>query len=311
MSASGRQFSEISQPRTRSGSSPHRQQVLAALVCLLAVELLAGRPDSRADDSPRATTQDKSKSSLADRRFAFMQERIDLARFTSNDPKFPTVIVSKPLFRYSDPSRQVISAGVWKLGDTGRPKALIATELYRDRRGKPCFSVEYSSLTDQPFEMDWSEMRWSPSTTDYDFVPLPGATPPESTAAKRSIQLREQARRFQASEINEGERCELRLLSQPIDRYVPSNADHADGAIFVYAYGTNPELVLFIESADGRTWQYAVGRMTGAEDVSATLDGTTVWTGPPLGKKPTSPFIGSESFPKIPGIADDGSDLPE
>ena len=47
--------------------------------------------------------------------------------------------VSKPLLRYSDPTRGttaanvLIDATVWRLGEQGRPTALITLEIYRAR----------------------------------------------------------------------------------------------------------------------------------------------------------------------------------
>lgn len=54
-------------------------------------------------------------------------------------------------------------------------------------------------------------------------------------------------------------------------------------------FGTNPEIVLFLES-DGTDWTYAAGRMTGAETVTMTLDVETVSDGPPLESGPSPPI---------------------
>jgi hypothetical protein len=151
-------------------------------------------------------------------------------------------------------------------------------------------------------------VRWSPSKTLYEFKPIPNAPAPEKTAPRRLIQIREIAKRFASHEVVNVEKCELRLLPQPVDRYVPSTADRSDGAMFFFTFGTNPELVLLIES-DGQNWNYAAGRMTGAEVVVLTLDNVIAWEGAPLQKGFDSPFTGSIAPIEIPGIAADGTEI--
>ena len=124
------------------------------------------------------------------------------------------------------------------------------------------------------------------------------------------LQLRAIAKRFAGEELVGKEKCELRLLPQPIDRYTPSSADRADGAIFIAAFGTNPEAVLFIES-DGKAWNYAAGRLAGASTISLTIDGATAWEGAPVRYGSNSPYTASNAVADIPGIAPDGGEIKE
>lgn len=154
------------------------------------------------------------------------------------------------------------------------------------------------------------DIKWSAPGTLYEFKAVPNGPVPEKTALRRLIQMREIAKRFVAVEEVDKERCELRLLTQPVDRYVPSNTENADGAIFLFAFGTNPEVVLMLES-DGTKWNYAAGRMTGAQSVSLTIDDVIAWQGLPLQKGNESPYTGSISPIEIPGVGSDGSELKE
>ncbi len=261
-----------------------------------------------ADESTLAT---KSRDDvLARQRLEAMQQRIEAAETESREPGFPTKFASKPIFRFSDPARGCVAAAVWKLGDTGRPKALITTELHRTTFGKPCIAYEYSSLTATKFSVRSDDIKWSAPGTLYEFKAVPNGPVPEKTALRRLIQMREIAKRFVAVEEVDKERCELRLLTQPVDRYVPSNAENADGAIFLFAFGTNPEVVLMLES-DGTKWNFAAGRMTGAQSVSMTIDDVIAWQGLPLQKGNESPYTGSISPIEIPGVGSDGSELKE
>lgn len=261
-----------------------------------------------ADESTLAT---KSRDEvLARQRLEAMQQRIEAAETESREPGFPTKFAPKPIFRFSDPARGCVAAAVWKLGDTGRPKALITTELHRTTFGKSCIAYEYSSLTATKFSVRSDDIKWSAPGTLYEFKAVPNGPVPEKTALRRLIQMREIAKQFVAVEEVDKERCELRLLTQPVDRYVPSNAENADGAIFLFAFGTNPEVVLILES-DGTNWNYAAGRMTGAQSVSLMIDDVIAWQGLPLQKGNESPYTGSISPIEIPGVGSDGSELKE
>ena len=153
-----------------------------------------------------------------------------------------------------------------------------------------------------------------PKGTALEFKPVPDAPPPDETAPRRLRQMRAIVNRFTGvevragAEVREKERCELRLLPQPIDRYTPSSADRADGAIFIAAFGTNPEAVLFIES-DGKAWNYAVGRLCGATTISLSIDRKTAWEGAPVRYSVDSPYTASNAHAEIPGIAPDGSEI--
>ncbi len=286
----------------------NRQSVrlLNRLFCLIGIVIgmtcVVPAEEQKSDAKGRAEV-------LATQRLELMQKRVTAAQIKSEIAGFPKQIAAKPIFKYSDPARGYVAAAVWKLGDQGRPRALLATELNPKHYGRPFISYELISLTSAPFSLSSQDIKWSPSRTLYQFKPIRNAPAPEKTAPRRLIQLREIAKRFASNEEVDKEKCELRLLPQPVDRYTPSDVDRADGAIFLFTFGTNPEVVLLIES-DGKTWSYAAGRMTGAEVVVLTLDNELAWQGAPLQKGPESPFTGSIAPVDIPGIAADGSELP-
>lgn len=245
---------------------------------------------------------------LSTQRFELMQKRIANVKVSSPEDGFPVQFAAKPLFRYSDPARGYVSAAVWKLGEAGRPRAFITTELHRSFRGSPRIVYEYLSLTPTRFSATSSDMRWAPEGTELEFKPVPGTQAPEETPQRRLLQLRAITKRFAGDEMVGKEKCELRLLPQPVDRYTPSSADRADGAIFLMVYGTNPEAALFIES-DGKAWSYAAGRLAAASRIALTIDGTTAWEGPPSRYGFNRPYTASNSPADIPGIAPDGSEI--
>lgn len=123
------------------------------------------------------------------RRFELMESRVAALKIESAAAGFPSQFAAKPIFKYSDPARGYVAASVWKLGDQGRPKALLAVELDRNTYGKPCISYERSSLTETPFTTTVEGVVWSPKGTQYRFQPLPGAPEPAKTPQLRLIQM--------------------------------------------------------------------------------------------------------------------------
>jgi hypothetical protein len=255
-------------------------------------------------------TQQSRSEALASERFEMIRRHVAAAEIRADEAGFPTRFAARPIFKYSDPARGHVAAAVWKLGDEGRPRAILASELDRFNNGKPCISHEYSSLTTTPFSIGLDGMHWTPNGTLYEFKVFPEAPAPEKTPPRRLLQIRELAKRFAGHEVVGNEKCELRLLPQPVDRYVPSKAERADGAIFFLTFGTNPEVMLLIES-DGKQWSYAAGRMTGAQEVVLTLDQAIAWEGAPLQKGNNAPFTGSIAPVDIPGISADGREIDE
>lgn len=244
---------------------------------------------------------------LAADRLETMRAWVLAADVKSAEPGFPAKFVEKPLLRYSDAGSGYVSAAVWKLGETGRPKAILICELRLYDR--PNIAYELISLTETPFSSKSTDMNWSPKGTQYEFKPITGAPKPAKLPQHRLKQMRDLAARFSGNEVVAGNRSVLRLLPQPIDRYQPGG-DETDGAIFVLAWGTNPELMLLIET-DGNEWKYATGRTSGAESLELKLDDEQVWQGPPVNPGITSPYTCSIAPITIPGFDANGREIEE
>jgi hypothetical protein len=124
--------------------------------------------------------------------------------------------------------------------------------------------------------------RWAPTAPAVEMKPLPGAPAPAVTAAKRLTQLKEQARRFSGTQdVEELTRTlvNLRLIPREIERYTPAGNEQADGAVFLFANGRNPSVVLLIET-DGKEWLYGMGRLSLPSTLTMRLDDELVWTAP-------------------------------
>jgi hypothetical protein len=220
-------------------------------------------------------------------------------------------LLPAPLHRWTDPAREYSDGTLWAWGGSGRPSALFTLELHKDTKHNIYWSYEFITLAQGPVAVEGSgltpleidhatavegaELRWSPRDTILEFHPLPKAPKAASTAAARQRQTRELLKRFAACEYlgDEPTQYELRLLPQPIHRYADPPAGLVDGAIFVYAYGTNPEIVLVLEAqsvAGARpVWQYGCARMTTASP-EVTLDGKPIWTLPKATQTPDAAY---------------------
>jgi hypothetical protein len=192
-----------------------------------------------------------------------------------------------PILRYSDPARIYPAAGLWRLGETGRPPLLVSLEYWtRAETDEPRIMFEFISFTDQKLELKAdAQTTWRGDGGSATFAQIEDGPKPSATEKQRLLQMRSLARRFSASEKHMGDPIDLRLLPQPLDRYTDKEHGVEDAAIFVFAYGTNPELVMLLEDAAG-SWRYGLMRMSWAE-LSVRLDDREVARFEQLGAFPT------------------------
>jgi hypothetical protein len=93
------------------------------------------------------------------------------------------------------------------------------------------------------------------------------------------------ARRFAATGIhNDGKDVtELRLMDRPLSRFTDPEHGLVDGALYAFASGTNPEVLLIVEcrtESDGTSlWYQGFARM-GADRVAVRWGEMVVWERP-------------------------------
>ncbi len=221
------------------------------------------------------------------KRLEVMQAAVESLQPESTELKAKSAlaVASKPLLRYSDPTRGgsnltntnvLLDAGIWRLGIEGRPTALVTVEIYGSPDRSRVLSYEFLSMTEKKFTLKHKteKVHWEPSESGLVIKELPEAPKPAATAAARLAQMRQLMRRFVAKELFKKELIECRLLGQPIDRYQSEAETIVDGAIFAFANGTNPEIGIILES-DGERWSYGILRLTSAE-AGVTLDGREI-----------------------------------
>ena len=242
----------------------------------------------------------------------FEQKRMELMRrralaitFTSDADGLPKKMESEPLFRYDDLTRGYVDGAVWRWGAQGRPLAIITTELNPRYLGSsPRVVYDFLSFADFAFAADSDDASWRPSRSAVQIQELQDGPKPALSRSKRLFQMKQIAQRFQADQIVSEEppekKLSLRLLPRPIDRYVPSSHEHADGATFLFVAGRMPGIILLLET-DGAKWQFGVGRLSAPSTLSVTVDGQQVYRVPPNFGTWSSSYNASNSPAKIPG----------
>ena len=131
-------------------------------------------------------------------------------------------------------------------------------------------------------------IAWAPKSAGIEFEAIDNVSEPAKTSESRLAQMRQISRRFSVKDDFGGTGDdELRLLSTPMVRY--SNEKVLDGAIFAFAHGTDPELLVIVEAQKlamekpnkqapaSHEWRVALAPMT-AYAINAKLDGKDFWS---------------------------------
>lgn len=277
-----------------------RIRQIVALILLLPAATVSG-----AEEEPEASKANRA----AKARLEMMRTLIDDFQVRSLQVESPAALKfgEKPILRYDDQTRPgdkgvqaLLDATVWRLGETGRPLAVVTVEIYPSREAKAVLGYEFVSLSPLAFEMKNSRgVAWRPASAALTMAPLEEAPEPADTKRARLGQMRQLARRFTAQGKWQRVKVEYRLLAQPIDRYDDVATGVLDGAVFVFANGTNPELGLLLECSD-REWSYGVFCLTAAT-LTIQLDGKS-FDAPPTGSANTieAPHTGTQHWIELP-----------
>ncbi len=249
-----------------------RASFVAALLAFPPAVLVAA-PDPPGEKSDEATSARDARLEMMMR----MAERYDI--YAQTDPPRKLERVAKPVLRWTNPVRGAKDGCLWLWTQNGRPEAIVSFYPSLGTEGEQ-WDHEFQSLSRGNLRAERSRTPfWTPEKPGIEFKAVPDAPPPADTAAKRSSQIRTLAGRFSARVIVREDKSALRLLTTPIYRYNDKEAGVIDGALLVFAQGTDPELFLLLEARadkDTSQWQYALARMT-SWGVEASLDERPVW----------------------------------
>lgn len=265
----------------------------AAVACAMAFgPLTNGSVIAQENGAPEEKQED------ADSLLKLAKEHMD--RFEMSRAGKDEVVVElypRPLLTYGDSARANKDGTLWAFGASGRPLAVL--ELYQGNEISTQWTHAVTLTGRDKVTMKTPVAAvWKPESLQIEPVPFADAEAPREREQRRLSQLKDLARRFTAHEFwdPENSRFEMRLLAQPVHRYADAEAGIQDGAVFVLAHGTNPEVIVLIEAL-GKTletsrWHYSFARL-GSAELHVELDGKEVWKQgrtPGVAGRPSDPY---------------------
>jgi hypothetical protein len=183
----------------------------------------------------------------------------------------------------------------------GRPIAVASLYPWN---GNMCHEFDSLSRDSKVLAKEKDRVIWSPEAAGVEFKEVPKASQPAKTSAERLRQMKAIAEGFKATmtgwQADNSDQEALRLLPRPLHRYDLAKAKDPDpklldGALFAYALGTDPEVVLVLEAigtAEKAEWQYSFVRSTSG-GLEVKLGDEVVWTAKkaPANRNPKLPHF--------------------
>lgn len=252
-----------------------------------AVFLLVGQVVSEPQEKPDAkVVQQRYESFLqAARRYEMQLE--------NGDDK-PLTIVDKPVLRWGNQARNNDDGAVFVWTQQDRPQAVAAIFVIGERT-----MHELCSLAESPLASTWGDSTaWKPKTPGLVFRAVPDSPAVAKTRRARLSQMRTIAGDFSATTSAPGNygggrsHGELRLMPQPLYRNPDESPSALDGALFTFAFGTDPEVLLMVEqrhTSDGEVWHYAAAPFTDFA-IQLKYKDQVVWS-EPLAQESRIPMI--------------------
>ncbi|QDV88412.1 hypothetical protein [Planctomycetes bacterium TBK1r] len=198
----------------------------------------------------------------------------------ADDPSESLTFHPNSLLHWSNPVIGVIYGNVFVWTEDGRPEVIGSIlQWYEPHKHA---THEFHSLSARPVEGSHDgKLVWKTTKPGVQLKPITQAPIVDESPFVRLRQMRSITRQLEVTSINkEGEKYNLRLLSQPLFRYGNDKSNVLDGALFSFVQGTDPEVIVLIESRknDSGTlqWHLAMMRMAALE-FTAKLRGREIW----------------------------------
>ncbi|HVX15589.1 MAG TPA: hypothetical protein VHC22_30665 [Pirellulales bacterium] len=233
---------------------PNRLHRLALMACFLAWPRHAALSDCPPPEAEKA--KDDSRRDSVDR-------EAQSYKFSLDGDESDVTLIEEPVLRWGNGIRGATNGGTFLWTADGVPVATCCI-WWSDPR---TICLTFGSLTEKPIQAEKKgKTIWHSTKPGLEYHDVPDAPAVARSATARLTQLRNIARDFSAVLVYGSQGTEeLRLLTQPLYRYGRDDAAIKDGAVFAFATGTDPELILQIEAVgddDALRWRYAVTRRT-------------------------------------------------
>jgi hypothetical protein len=241
---------------------------------------LAGQPPEKPEKaSPDLAVP--TKDELADQRLAFIKSALSQYTVQVNDRE-EKAKVSDLLLRWSNPVSGVKDGAIAVYTfNGGRP---VVIGQFHHGGGAKRWVNEFAVIASDDVSILRSDRPfWSPSEYICRFTDVPESPTPAATVSKRLAQMRKIAVDFSVVDHFGFETAQitkhgLRLLPQPVYRY-SEKGKILDGALFVFALGTDPECNLLLEAYEdenGGHYRYAFAPMS-IYELEARYRDNLVW----------------------------------
>ena len=190
----------------------------------------------------------------------------------------PASLLKEPSLLYADNVRELSDSSLWVWQHQGRAIGVTAVEWHLGDQDAGTWTFEFTSLSPAALKLSLPDRTWTSARDVAAARVVPNAPAVAATRTLRQLQMKQIAERFRAAELHRQEgRLELRRLAAPVFRQAEATA--GDGGLFVFANGTNPEVVLSITTLDGpreSVWAFTLGALC-AEEYVVSLDDREVW----------------------------------
>jgi hypothetical protein len=232
-------------------------------LCVMPITVLAQELPSPKEDVRAPGLAPPTAKELADKRMVFMKSALSHFTIQVGNRKEPAK-VADPCLRFTDPVSNSTDGiiAVYAHGN-GRPD--VVAQFFFNSQKK--WIAEFTVIPESDVTILRSDQEhWKPSEYVCKFADLPNSPVPAANPTLRLPQMRAIAQGFAVTDYFGAQevRTELRLLTQPAYRYA-EEGKIVDGAMFIFAHGTNPECCVLIEAyQEGKAsrYRYAVAPMS-------------------------------------------------
>jgi hypothetical protein len=232
------------------------------LGAVLAGLMLCSQPHAKDDpDKDEEARQEQRLKNMS--RFA---EKYTI--FSAEDRKKQFKFHENALFRFNNPvtGSGTKDGALYMWSEHGRPQAILKFYTFNNES----YAQIFLSLSERTLVAEREgNVKWNPTEPGITFRELSDAPKPADSAQARLRQMKTFADRFSAAIDKfpgDAKPVELQLLSKPLFRYETGNEkDFLDGAVFSFAMGTAPQVLLLLEArpmGDSCKWYYACARLS-------------------------------------------------
>lgn len=191
---------------------------------------------------------------------------------SAGSDKDSILLQPESVLRWQNNVNKSVHGNIFIWTRSGRPE--LVSSIFQYYSPRQAFAAEFHSLSLGPLIVEKEGMAvWTPKVPGIVLTPFDESIAPAETKPQRLQQMRKLAQSFTVDLTEyDGIPYQMRLMNQPLYRYESTDLELLDGAMFVYTYTTDPDLIILIEarkSGDRFQWKFGLARMnTGSVKVT-------------------------------------------